>query len=87
MIQLMIKNICENTNKIDSLSKQIKKTNTKIGLQLLLMGVGIYVIAKFVKDHETEIKELRAELDSITTEVKFEDTDIAEVKMELEDMA
>ena len=70
-------------NKIDSLTMKVKKSNIKIGFQMLLLSLGICVVAKTVKDQQTEINELKSNLMGMVSE----ETEIAEVKMELEDMA
>ena len=84
MLDIIIKNICENSNKIDTVAKYAKKSNNRIGLQIILLCVGLYTVTKTVKNHEKEIRELKTKLESIEDHFEDTDIDIAKINMTLE---
>ena len=65
MIDLMIKSIFENSNKINSVVKHINKTNAKFSIQILLLSTSIYILAKSVKKNEIEISKIKMELEEM----------------------
>ena len=65
MINLMIKNIIDNGNKIDSVIKYVNKMNYKNYFNLLLMTISLYTVTKTVSKHEKEIKELKSTIDGM----------------------
>lgn len=65
MIDLIFKKIIENSNRIDSIAKNINKTNKKTCFQILLIATTIYTISRTVKKHENKINELEMELEMI----------------------
>lgn len=65
MINLMIKNIFENTNRIDNMAKYINKINTKHCLHAMMLTVGFYLVVKTVENQEERIKELENELEEM----------------------
>lgn len=84
MLDIIIKNICENSNKIDAVAKYAKKSNNRIGLQIILLCVGLYTVTKTVKNHEKEIRELKTKLESIEDHFEDADIEIAKINMTLE---
>lgn len=83
MLNMMIKNICENSNRIDTVEKAVKKSGNRFAFQILLLCAGLFAVTKTIKNHETEINELKANLENMKTHMMNEDIKIAEVKMEL----
>ena len=65
MISLMIKNIFENSNKIDSVIKHINKTDKRNCLDFLMIGAALYSVTKIVKKHEEKINDLETKLEGI----------------------
>lgn len=62
MIELMVKNIFENSNKIDTIAKYINKLNKKYCLMFVLIAADSYVTTKIIRKHEEKIIELETEL-------------------------
>lgn len=69
MINLIIKNIFENSNKIDSIAKYINNTNKKTCLQFLLVAISMCAITSVVKAHEEKINDLEEELERIKSDL------------------
>ena len=65
MINLMVKNIFENSNKIDSVIKYVNKANKKYCLNFLLIGISLYAMTKTIKNHEEKISNLEFELEEM----------------------
>ena len=65
MINLMIKSIFENSNKIDSIVKHVNKTNRKHCLEFALVAIAIYTMTKTIKNHEEKISNLEIELEEM----------------------
>ena len=65
MINLMIKYIFENSNKIDSIAKHISKTNKKHCLELALIAIAFYTMTKAIKNNEEKICNLEIELEEM----------------------
>ena len=62
MIDLMVKNIFENTKKIDSVIKHINKTDNKYCLLFLLVTVNCYIGTKIINKQGQRISALENEL-------------------------
>lgn len=62
MIDLMLKGIIVNSNRIDSITKHINKTNIKNAFIAGLFLIDIYVITKTVQKHEERIKNIEEQL-------------------------
>ena len=62
MIDLMIKNIFENTNRIDNIANYINRMNKKHCLNIILLTSGLYITAKILKKHEDKINDLELQI-------------------------
>lgn len=62
MIDLMVKNIFQNSNKIDTIIKHINKTDKRYCLMFLLVTANIYVGTKIMNKQEQRISDLENEL-------------------------
>ena len=62
MLNLMVKNIVNNSNRIDAIVKHINKSNKKHCFEFLLVAATIYTITKVVGKHEQEICDLKNEI-------------------------
>lgn len=65
MIQLMLKNIFENSNKIDTLVKRVSKLDKYNMFMFAILLSDIYLLAKLSKKHDKEIKELKSEFEEL----------------------
>ena len=65
MINLMVKSIAENSNKIDSIAKYVSKMNKCDCVIFLLLTADIYFVSKVVKSNKERIEALEAELEGI----------------------
>lgn len=65
MIDLMIKNIFDNNNKIDAVIKCIKKTDSRNRFAYFLIAFNLYLVSKAVKNQEERIKELEISLEEM----------------------
>lgn len=71
MIDLMVKNIFENSNRIDSIAKHINKLNKKHCILLLLIAANSYIITKAVAKHEEKINELEKKVKGMEIKSKL----------------
>lgn len=69
MINLMVKAIFDNSNKIDSIAKYINKSNKRTCLQVLLLTTTICIITSAVKSQEERINNLETELEVIKSKL------------------
>ena len=58
MINLMIKTIFDNSNKIEAIVKYINKTEVKRCIETILIGASITAMAKRIKEQGTRITNL-----------------------------
>ena len=65
MERLIIKNILDNTNKIDLLNNYIKKRNILTGIGLLSMGIVLISQLTIIKEHEEKILDLQIEIEEM----------------------
>lgn len=65
MINLMVKNIVNNSNRIDAIVKYINKSNKKHCFEFLLVTATIVTITKVVGKHEQEINDLKNEIEEM----------------------
>lgn len=65
MINLMIKNIFENTNRIDNIVRHINKNNTKQCLYTIIITTSLYAVVKLVANQEERIKDLEIQLEEM----------------------
>lgn len=78
MLNMLVKNICENSNKIDSLTTKVKKSSTRVTFQILLLSIGMYAIAKTIKDQQSEINTLKEQMNN---ELRVAKVELKEVDM------
>lgn len=65
MIDLMVKNIINNSTKINSISKSINSISKKHGTQMLLISIALYTICKTIKKQKEKIDDLEMEIEGI----------------------
>ena len=63
MIDLIVKNVFQNSTRIDNVVKVINKTNKRNLAGVLMLSISIWSIAKMVEKHDKKINELEAELE------------------------
>lgn len=62
MIDLLFQNVISNTNKIDSISKYINKTNMRNTILTGLIIINVYAIVKTVQKHDKRISEIESKM-------------------------
>ena len=65
MINLMVKNIFDNSKKIDAIVKHINKVNKKNCFEFIMIAFAIHLISKTVEKHEEEIDNLKKEIEEM----------------------
>lgn len=65
MIDLVIKNVFQNSNKIDTIINHINKTNKRYCAMFLLIAANFYITTKIIKNHDNKIKEFESKLEEI----------------------
>lgn len=69
MINLIVKNIFENSTKIESIIKHVRKADKQNFFGVLMLSTSIWAIASLVKQHEEKINALEAELEGIKSKL------------------
>lgn len=65
MINLMVKNIFENSTKIESIIKHVRTADKKHFFGILMLSTSMWAIATLVKQHEEKINNLEEELERV----------------------
>ena len=65
MINLMIKNIFENSNKIDAVVKYVDSVNKRNCLKFLLISLSMTAVLITVDKQEKEIEDLKKEIEEM----------------------
>lgn len=65
MINLMIKNIFENSNKIDIIVKHINKTNKINCFKFLVVSASICAVMNKIEKQDKEINNLKTEIEEL----------------------
>lgn len=65
MIELLTKSIVENSNRIDSIIKHIKKTDRKYCFMFVLIAANMVITTKIIKSQEEKIDNLIMKVNEI----------------------
>lgn len=65
MIDLIVKNIFQNSTRIDNIVKAVNKTNKRNLVGVLMLSISMWSIAKMIEKHDEKINELETELEEI----------------------
>lgn len=69
MIELMIKNVFDNGNRIDAIAKYINKMDKRYCWIFLLMSTNIFVASQLIRKNKEKIEELEARLNGIESKL------------------
>lgn len=65
MIELMIRKVFQNSNRIDTIVKHVNKIDNRNCLILLLLSTNLYLASRVIKNHDEKINELETEIEGI----------------------